>query len=101
MGFGESDNCGDSLNSTENDINLNSTFLSRKYTSKEFVDKKDIDHQEVSQIMRQMRVKNINRVIIGHLNVNFTAPKIAAIRTIIPWCLVKLNLMIRMLLLNF
>ena len=31
--------------------------------------------------MRQMRVKN---VIIGHLNVNFMAPKIDAIRTIIP-----------------
>ena len=84
VGFGESDNCGESLNSTENDINLNSTFLSRKYTSKEFVDKKDIDHQEVSQVMRQMRVKNIYRVIIGHLNVNFMAPKIDAITTIIP-----------------
>ena len=84
MGFGESDNCGESLNSTENDINHNSTFLSRKYTSKEFVNKKDKNHQEVSQVMRQMRVKNINRVIIGHLNVNFMAPKIDAIRTIIP-----------------
>ena len=84
VGFGESDNCVESLNSTENDINLNSPFLSRKYTSKEFVDKKDIDHQEVSQVMRQMRVKNINTMIIGHLNVNFMAPKIDAIRTIIP-----------------
>ena len=52
--------------------------------SEEFLDKNDIDYQEVSQVIRQIRVKNINRVIIGHLNVNFMAPKLDAIRTIIP-----------------
>ena len=66
------------------DINLNGTLLSQKYISEEFLDKNDIDHQDVSQVIRQIRVKNVNRVIIGHLNVNFMAPKLDAIRTIIP-----------------
>ena len=34
--------------------------------------------------MHQIRVKNVNRVIIAHLNVNFMAPKLDAIKTIIP-----------------
>ena len=64
--------------------NLDRTFLSQKYISEEFVDKTDINHQEVSQVLKKIRIKNINRVIIGHLNVNFFAAKLDAIKTIIP-----------------
>ena len=84
VGIWESQNGEESICSSDEDINLNGTLLSQKYMSEEFLDKNDIDHQDVSQVIRQIRVKNVNRVIIGHLNVNFMAPKLDAIRTIIP-----------------
>lgn len=62
----------------------NITLLSEIYISEEFVDKRDVDHHEVSQVLRQLRIRNVNRVIIGHLNVNFFAIKLDAIKTIIP-----------------
>ena len=34
--------------------------------------------------MKQIKIKNINRVMIGHLNVNFFAAKLDAIKIIIP-----------------
>ena len=34
--------------------------------------------------MKQIRVGNVNRVIIGHLNVNFFAMKLDAVKTIFP-----------------
>ena len=83
-GIWESENGDESICFSDEDINLNGTLLSQKYMSEEFLDKNDIDNQEVSQVIRQIRVKNMNRVIIGHLNVNFMAPKLDAIRTIIP-----------------
>ena len=78
--------CNDSCDEliANNGKMLNNTFLFEKYVSKEFCDKKDIDHQEVSLLLKKIRIKNINRVIIGHLNVNFFAPKLDAIKTIIP-----------------
>ena len=60
------------------------SVLNNKYVSKDFIDKRDVDCQEVSKVLRQLRVKNANRVIIGHLNVNFFAAKLDAIKTIIP-----------------
>jgi len=83
-GIWESENGEESICSSGEDINLNGTLLSQKYMSEDFLDKNGIDHQEVSQVIRQIRVKNMNRVIIGHLNINFMAPKLDAIRTIIP-----------------
>ncbi|MCH2403184.1 MAG: hypothetical protein MK216_04090, partial [Candidatus Nitrosopelagicus sp.] len=84
VGIWENENGEGSICCSDEEINLNDILLSQKYMSEEFLDKNDIDHQEVSQVIRQIRVKNINRVIIGHLNVNFMAPKLDAIRTIIP-----------------
>lgn len=55
-----------------------------KYISEGFVDKKDINHQDVSKILKQIRIKNLNNIIIGHLNVNSLVPKLDAIKTIIP-----------------
>ena len=40
--------------------------------------------QEVTQVLNEIRIKNVNRVIIGHLNVNFFAAKIDVIITIMP-----------------
>ena len=60
------------------------TLLFDKYASKESFKGEDISHQEVSHVLKQIRVENINRVIIGHLNVNFFAMKLDAIKTIIP-----------------
>ena len=65
-------------------VYLNNTFLSRKYISKEFLGNEDVKHQEVSQVLKQRRISNINRVIIGHLNVNLFATKLDDIKTIIP-----------------
>ena len=76
------DDCDGSLLAEE--ISLNNTFLSHKYISKEFLDNEDVKHQEVSQVLKQIRISNINRVIIGHLNVKFFATKLDDIKTIIP-----------------
>ena len=46
--------------------------------------KNNTNDQEVLQVLKQIRVKNIDRVIIGHLNVNFFSKKLVAIKTIIP-----------------
>ena len=40
--------------------------------------------KDVAQVLKEIRIKNLNWVIIGHLNVNFFAAKIDAIRTIMP-----------------
>ena len=42
-----------------------------------------VNHQEVSEILKQIRIKNLKNVIIGHLNVNSFAPKLDALKTII------------------
>ena len=55
-----------------------------KYVSGEFLDKHDVSNQEVAQLLNDIRIANINRVIIGHLNVNFFASKLDAIKTFIP-----------------
>ena len=60
------------------------TLLFDKNASKESFKGEDISNQEVSHVLKQIRVGNINRVIIGHLNVNFFAMKLDAIKTIIP-----------------
>ena len=62
---------------------LSSTPLFQKYVSKDFLDKGDINHQEVSKLLNRIRINNINRGIIGHLNVNFFAIKLDYIRVII------------------
>ena len=76
------ENCGGSLLLGEE--KLDSPILCQKYISDTFVHKNDIKHQEVSQVLESIRVKNVNRVIIGHLNVNFIAPKLDAIKLIVP-----------------
>ena len=62
----------------------NNTFLFQKYISGELIDKKDINHQESSQVLKQIKIKNINRVMIGHLNVNLLSAKLDANKIIIP-----------------
>ena len=64
--------------STENDNHvenlrqdLNNTFIFQIYVSGEFVVQNDINYREVSQVLKKIRLRNINRVIIGHLNVHF------------------------------
>ena len=76
--------CNNNREGSNTSENLDRTFLLQKYISKEFGDKSDINHIEVSQVLKGIRTKNINRVIIGHLNVNFFAAKLDAIKTIIP-----------------
>ena len=75
------DSCDESLETIDGD--LDSAFHLQKYISREFIDKKDINDLEVSQVLKNIRIKNINRVIIGHLNVNFFAVKLDAIKMII------------------
>ena len=76
--------CDNNREGSNTSENLDRTFLFRKYISREFVDKSDINHKEVSQVLKGIRIKNINRVIIGHLNVNNVAAKLDVIKTIIP-----------------
>ena len=76
--------CNNNREGSNTSENLHRTFLLQKKISKEFVDKSDINHKEVSQVLKGIRTKNINRVIIGHFNVNFFAAKLDAIKTIIP-----------------
>ena len=52
-------------------------------TSEVFVKNDDINHQDVSQILKNIRIKNLHSVVIGHLNVNSYANKFDAIKVII------------------
>ena len=64
-------------------VDLGSTFVHQKYVSEKFVKRNDINHREVSEVLKQIRIKNVNKVIIGHLNVNCFAVKLDAIKIII------------------
>ena len=64
--------------------NMDNTFIFEKYVSEGFVGKNIVNYNEVSHVLKQIRLRNVNRVIIGHLNVNFFAVKLDAIKTIIP-----------------
>ena len=72
-----------SISVTPNPDSINS-FDFQKYTSNEFLSKNDVNYEEVSGLLKKIRLRNVNRVIIGHLNVNFFAPKHDVIKTIIP-----------------
>ena len=43
-----------------------------------------MNDQEVTSILKEIRVKNINRIIVGHLNVNSLAEKFDSLKVIIP-----------------
>ena len=55
-----------------------------KYTSEKFLGGSDVNHVDVSKVLMEIRVKHVNNVIIGQLNVNSIANKLDDIRTIIP-----------------
>ena len=61
-----------------------SSSLFEKYASPKSAYIKDVSPQDVSQVLKEIRIKNLDRIIIGHLNVNCIASKLDAIRTIIP-----------------
>ena len=69
--------------SSRSPLDLSSTSVLQKYIGKEYLEKKDVNYQEVSQLLKQIRLRNLNRIIIGHLNVNFFAIKLDAIKLII------------------
>ena len=72
---------GGNMSCISDETNFQAEMMFQKYASSDFV--KNVDHQEVSQILSQIRVKNRDNVIIGHLNVNSLVPKLDAIKTII------------------
>ena len=61
----------------------NNALLLEKYISDNFCENIDTDNVGVSQVLKQIRIDNVNNVIIGHLKVNFFAKKLDAIKTII------------------
>ena len=56
--------------SSRSPLDLSSTSVLQKYIGKEYLCFQDVNYQEVSQLLKQIRLRNFNRVIIGHLNVN-------------------------------
>ena len=60
---------------------LSSILLSQKYIPKDFCCKEYLN-QHVSLVLKKIRIENISKVIISHLNVKFFAPKLDSIRTI-------------------
>ena len=58
--------------------------LNEKYLSDNFFKNEDVNDQDVSRILKDIRVTNLNRIIIGHLNVNSFAEKIDSLKVIIP-----------------
>ena len=60
------------------------TLLFDKYASKESFKGEDISHQEISHVLKANWSRKQNRVIIGHLNVNFFCNEIRRYQTIIP-----------------
>ena len=53
-------------------------------TSECFPANRDVNYHDVSHILPQVRIDNVNNVIIAHLNVNHIANKLDAMKTIIP-----------------
>ena len=53
-------------------------------TSECFPANRDVNYRDVSHILRQVRIDNVNNVIIAHLNVNHIANKLDVMKTIIP-----------------
>ena len=43
-----------------------------------------MNHQDTSGVLKEIRVNNLNRIIIGHLNVNSLVQKIDSLKVIIP-----------------
>ena len=43
-----------------------------------------MNDQDVTSILKEIRVNNINRIIVGHLNVNSLAEKFDSMKVIIP-----------------
>ena len=75
-----------SFDTTENDILSDNVNIvpHPAYLSNDFVCEKDTNHQDVSQVLNQIRTKYLHNLIIAHLNVNSLASKLDAIKTIIP-----------------
>ena len=42
------------------------------------------NYQDVSRVLREMKISNLNKVIVAHLNVNPFPDKLEAIKIIIP-----------------
>ena len=51
-------------------------FILEQYMSDKFLHKDDTRTKDVQQILKDIRLRNINKIIIGHSNVNFFAHKI-------------------------
>ena len=53
-----------------------------KHHSECFINKEDVNHQDISGVLKEIRVNNLNR--IGHLNVNSLAENSDSLKVIIP-----------------
>ena len=56
----------------------------QKYTSDLFLNPVDVNPQDVSEVLKNIRIKNLNSVVVAHLNVNSFSKKYDAIKTVIP-----------------
>ena len=59
--------------------NVNDIFLSDN-----FLKKSNVNDEDVSKILKDIRMTNINRIIMGHLNVKSFADKLDSLKLIIP-----------------
>ena len=59
--------------------NVNDIYLSDK-----FLKKSNVNDEDVSTVLKDIRMTNINHIIIDHLNVNSFADKLDSMKLIIP-----------------
>ena len=68
------------LTSDEGCLNVSN----EKYLSECFINKGDVNHPDISGVLKEIWVNNLNRIIIGNLNVNSLAEKIDSLKVITP-----------------
>ena len=65
--------------------NITSKIINDRYLSDIFLKKDDVNDQDVSKILKDIRITNINHVIIAHLNVNSFVDKIDSMQVNYSW----------------
>ena len=72
------------INKTQNSKGDSTNIHESKLLSEEFTPSENISVHDVSEELNKIRLRNVNNVIIGHLNVNSIQGKIDSLRLMIP-----------------
>ena len=70
----------------KNDTGVNSLHIEDKYSNNSIDNANDSKttvnkEQDPSLILKEIKAKNVNRIVVAHLNINFTNQKFEALKT--------------------